>query len=367
MRWDPYVLIEDGRLEDFWRGHLATFKRNVLWLIGKGFDRRALKALRRFCALDANPNVWLLTFKDGQPEGERSRDLTTKNYDELLTLVDRANISELSIDIELNGQPNSTSKNTRRALASQGMLTDVDDIVIDISAMPRTVAMSAIAQLLYDVDSEASASRSTNVHVVVAESVSADSQAVGNLMDEVSSLDGFSGRLNEETTEGVPRVWFPILGEQQHDRLRLIQDHLDPDEICPLVPFPSRDPRRGDRIIAEHMELLFDEFQVEPSNVLRVSEFNPFEAYRQLYTTIDRYNESLSELGGCKAFVSPLSSKLLSVGALLACYDHQFGERESSRPNVGIRYVETAAYADPSEVELESKLYSMWIVGEWER
>ena len=63
-----------------------------------------------------------------------------------------------------------------------------------------------------------------------------------------------------------------------------------------------------------------------------------------------------------------MSSKLLSVGALLACYDHRFGEIEGARLTVGIPYVETAIYADPRGIDdVESKLYSMWIRGEWER
>ncbi|MGQ7370456.1 hypothetical protein ACTGW3_12865, partial [Streptococcus suis] len=67
----------------------------------------------------------------------------------------------------------------------------------------------------------------------------------------------------------------------------------------------------------------FDDFRVEPANILYASEYNPFEAYRQIYGAIRRYRDSLSDLGGCKVYVSPLSSKLLSVGALLACYDHK--------------------------------------------
>ena len=367
MRWDPYVLVSDEEFDSFWHRHLTSRSRRVLFLIGKGFDPRALKALKRICDFSTNPKVCLLAFNNDLQESELSQSLTLKNHSELCQLINEQDISELRIEIQMNGRENSTSMNTRRALANQNGFSDVDDVVVDISAMPRTVALSAITQLIYDIDKAASVDAGTNLHVVVAESVSADTQANGSLNDEVASLDGFSGRLKEQTTEHVPRVWFPILGEHQHERLRRIQEHIDPDEICPLVPFPSRDPRRGDRIVSEHMELLFEEFRVEPSNILRVSEFNPFETYRQLHSAIDRYNQALSELGGCKAFVSPLSSKLLSVGALLACYDHRFANDSYMKPHVGIRHVETAIYADPPASDEESDLYSMWVVGEWEK
>ena len=55
--------------------------------------------------------------------------------------------------------------------------------------------------------------------------------------------------------------------------------------------------------------------------------------------------------------MSPLSSKLLSVGTLLACYDHQFGEVDGKNLNVGMPYVETSIYADPRvETDVESQL-----------
>ena len=364
MRWDPYILAGGDEFGPFWKEHLGSRKRETLFLLGCGFDPRALKAIRRICGLGALPKVWLLKFSNGQEDSLPSRHLTEANRAELAKLVGEKNIVELPVSIGNGDHANATSRSTGSAIARQGFASEVDDIVIDISAMPRVVALSAIAKLIHDLDASG---QCTNLHVVTAESVRTDLKTSGSLMDEVTSLVGFSGRLNEESTEHVPRVWFPILGERQRERLQLIRSHLNPDEICPVVPFPSRDPRRGDKVIAEHMDLLFEDFRVEPSNMLRASEFNPFEAYRQLFLAMDRYRRALDELDGCKAYVSPLSSKLLSVGALLACYDHQFGEIDGRRMHVGMPYVETAVYATPDAGEDgESELYSMWIRGEWE-
>ena len=368
MRWDPYVLAGGGEFDGFWTTHLTGRRRKVLFLLGRGFDPRALEAIQRLHGLGASPQVWLLAFDNGLEDSRQRTELTERNRATLVELVGAGQIIELPVTIGL-GQAHATSKSTSSAITTQGAIPAVDDVVIDISAMPRTVALSAIAKLIHDLDEQSvNGGADVNLHVVAAESVRTDLQATGSLMDDVTYLVGFSGRLNEVTTEHVPRVWFPVLGEGQTERLRLIRDRLNPDEICPVVPFPSRDPRRGDQIISEHGDLLFEDFRVEPSNILRASEFNPFEAYRQLFQAMDRYRRALTELGGCKAFVSPLSSKLLSVGALLACYDHQFGNVSGTDLNVGIPYVETAVYADPDiGAEVESELVSMWIRGEWER
>ncbi len=368
MRWDPYVLAGGTEFDQFWDAHLGSRGREVLFLFGRGFDPRALKAIQRLCDLGASPRIWLLAFDNGLEDSPQRAELTRNNHASLLKLVTADHIVQLPVTIGM-GQANATSRSTRSAIAKQGQVPSVDDVVVDISAMPRVVALSTIAKLIYDLDELAeNGHRNVNLHVVAAESVRTDLKATGSLMDEVTNLVGFSGRLNEETTVHVPRVWYPVLGERQLERLQLIRDRLNPDEICPVVPFPSRDPRRGDRIISEHGDLLFEDFRVEPSNILRASEFNPFEAYRQLFQAMDRYRRALTELGGCKAFVSPLSSKLLSVGALLACYDHRFGNIAGRKLNVGIPYVETAIYADPGiETDVESELYSMWIRGDWEK
>ena len=97
----------------------------------------------------------------------------------------------------------------------------------------------------------------------------------------MSFVRGFSGELTAQTTKDLPHVWFTVLGERQADRLDAIHQSLTPDEICPVVPIPAREPRRGDEIVYEHRALLFDTLQVEPRNILLACEYNPFEAYKQ--------------------------------------------------------------------------------------
>lgn len=110
-----------------------------------------------------------------------------------------------------------------------------------------------------------------------------------------------------------------MLGENQRDRLDKFHQHLTPDEIC-LWCLSHRASPAGDEGIYEHREILFDTFQVQPRNILLAREYNPFEAYKQGFEAMDRYRRALSELGGYKAFVSPLSSKLLSIAVLLGLF-----------------------------------------------
>ena len=135
---------------------------------------------------------------------------------------------------------------------------------------------------------------------------------------------------------------------------------LKPDEICPVLPSPSVNPRRADDLIAEYRAILFDRLRVEPQNIIYASEWNPFEVYRQIYRTMERYNSALQALDKCKIVVSALLSKLLSVGALLAACE---GKRNGLM--VGISHVETHGYRIQKQLAAsDAELFTLWIAGE---
>ena len=371
MRWDPYVLYHEEGVDQFWSDHLCGEVRDILFIAGRGFDVRALDACKRIRDVGGagRRDLMILRFEDGYPESPERATMTGTNEARYAALFKSGTIDERKITLGASGQRIATSRSTERAIGSMNTIRTYSDIVLDISAMPRMIAMTAIAKLIRLLDDLAKIENvNVNLHVTVGESPASDrNHTGGSLSDTVTNVVGFSGRLNSEVSEHIPRVWFPILGEGQEARLTLIREELRPDEICPVIPFPSREPRRGDEIVGSFRQILFDSFQVEPRNILHACEFNPFEAYKQLFCAIDRYRDTLSGLGGCKAFVSPLSSKLLSVGTLLACYDHAMSTTPNDSLAIGIPYVETASYGSPNQTEDDAReLYSMWIRGEWE-
>ena len=371
MRWDPYQLFYETGFDSYWANRLSDGSRKLLFIVGRGFDPRATLIPRRISELGkvAALHGWMLCYRNGQPDTPNTQQKINANAAEF-TEIFSDKLTEIEIRMRGSGNSHMTSRNTRAAVKRQQELAKYTDVIVDVSAMPRTISLTAIAQLIALLDEiEQSEGPSVNLHVVVAESVVSDGHhSSASLSDTVTSLVGFSGQLTAESTSNLPRVWFPVLGEGQSARLERIRSELDPDEICPVIPFPSRDPRRGDRLIEEYRQLLFDDFRIEPANILYASEYNPFEAYRQIYGAISRYRDSLSDLGGCKVFMSPLSSKLLSVGALLACYDHRTHSDGLDKINVGIPYIESANYGEPiDKVAAGIEVYSLWIRGDWEK
>jgi hypothetical protein len=120
----------------------------------------------------------------------------------------------------------------------------------------------------------------------------------------------------------------------------------------------------------DYQELLFDRLSIEPTDILYVAEQNPFEVYRKIVKTSIQYVKSLESIGGCKIIISALSSKVLSIGALLAVYDIAKNLKISGKDiNIGIAHVEAQGYAmqrPPRINALDNKqeLFSLWLKGE---
>ena len=369
MRWEPYVLWRDAEFGLRWHAHLAARPRNVLIIAGLGFDPRAVSVSQELINAggEGKRDLWLLCYDNGQETTEAQRQTVANNDAGFESLFGTPrSLTRLPIAMRTERARSATCQNTKAAISRPKELLAYDDVIVDISALPRMISLMTVAQLLTLFDDRKTAGETApNLHVVAAESASEDFGTAENSLDaDVILLTGFSGRLDSEALQN-PKIWVPILGEAQDIRLQRIFDKIQPDQICPVVPFPTRDPRRGDQIIESHQRILFDEFNVEPRNILYASEYNPFEAYREVFMAIDRYRDALVELGDCRVFVSPLSSKLLSISTLLACYDHK--RQKGGKFDVGIPYVEVASYgASNGNFQGERTLTSMWLTGEWE-
>jgi hypothetical protein len=369
LRWDPYILTKNEQFLRFWRTHLAARDRNVALVAGLGFDSRACLISQRI--LDAGGNgardLWLICYEHGQIDAEALKPLVDKNDEAFQTAFKgRGAIHRLPLNMRGESGRLISGPATLRLMRGKPEILRYDDIIIDISAMPRMIAMTVASYFIGELDARRNAGEKTpNLHIGVAESAALDMEvAEEGLEEEVVNVPGFTGRIKAESIDN-PKVWLPVLGEGQRIRLQRIYDKLQPDEICPVIPFPSRDPRRGDRLIEEYRQILFDEYRVDPRNIAYASEFNPFEAYRRIFKTVARYRDALGELGSCRAVISPLSSKLLSVGALLAACDLQ--QNRTGQFHVGMHYVEAGSYRPPASAGVvESDLSGLWIFGEWE-
>jgi hypothetical protein len=311
--------------------------------------------------------IILLVFDEGPTSPSRRYDeRVQQNLKELRAILPAGQIQERAITMFSADGRRITSRSAEAVLRSAAELQQFSNIFVDVSSLPRSVYFPVVAKLLFLLDGIKNG-LTTNLFVLVSESAVLDGRIVEEGIDEDADyIHPFRGAVERESAADRPRVWFPLLGENQRIQLTRIYDLINPAEICPLLPSPSVNPRRGDNLVLEYRELLFDQLQLEMSNFIYASETNPFETYRQLRHAILHYTEALQPLGGSSAVISANSSKLLSVGALLAAY-----ELKRAGADIAIAQVEAHGYTvkdseadDLDRLANESRLHCLWLFGD---
>ena len=325
-RWDSDVQVSGNDLTTFLQDHVAHRQgpTKACLVLGRGFDPRMLAGfdLLRGIVKSNEITVIMLAFDEGITSPSRRYDeFVKKNLEADTVLSDRTGCRSDGSICFLPKARRITSRSAEGVFRTAEELKEFTDIFVDVSSLPRSVYFPVIAKLLFLLDSMDGGAK-PNLFVLVSESAALDAHITEEGIDEDADyIHPFRGAAERESAAGRPRVWFPLLGENQTVQLKRIYDLVNPAEICPLLPAPSVNPRRGDELVMEYRELLFDQLRVEARNFIYASETNAFEAYRQLRRAILHYGKALKPLGGSNAVISANSSKLLSVGALLAAYE----------------------------------------------
>lgn len=367
LRWRDYFLREGEDFDRFWQPFLCERKRDVLFVLGHGFDARMCEGVERILSLggEGARDVALLAFHEGPDSHSNSyADQRKANGVRLEKLVQaRGTIGYRTITMFSDEGRRIGARKIAEEFSSTEFRS-YTDVVVDISALPRSLYMPLLAKLLalFDVDSKNGEHR--NLHVIVSHSPSTDGSILEEgLEDSASYLFGFqAAALESDSTSSQPKIWIPVLGQRQKLQLEKIHSLVSPDEICPLLPSPAQDPRESDALVIEYRELLFDQLRVEPRNIIYASESNPFEVYRQLMRSILHYDRALKPLGGCKVALSAMSSKLASIGVLLAAYE--LGRR-NQKVVVGVAHVESQGYrVESTGTAPSTTLFTMWLSGE---
>jgi hypothetical protein len=369
LRWRNYFLRDGGRFDEFWKPFLSERKRDVLFVLGHGFDVRMCDGVERLMALagEGTRDVALIVFHEGPDSPSNSYAEQRKANEERLkkAVQGRGQIGHRTITMLSAEGRRIGARSITQEFQSPAEFRSYTDVVVDISALPRGLYLPLLAKFLNLFDAEPLDGEKRNLHVIVSHSAAADGAVVEEGLDESASyLHGFAAAtLERESTSDQPKIWIPVLGRRQKVQLEKIHSLVSPDEICPLLPSPSQDPREGDALVIEYRDLLFDQLRVEPRNIIYAAESNPFEVYRQLMRSILHYERVLNPLGGCKVALSAMSSKLASIGVLLAAYE--LGRRDP-KVTVGVAHVESHGFRveQPIGTVPSATMFTMWLSGE---
>lgn len=371
MRWNNYILNDASVCTEFWKDYLSV-RREMLYILGVGFDPRTLNGIQNIYGIDGQGKRDVLSVRYFQSENDQKQNISNP----AVGLHERTlhNFLETVSDVTIK-QVNLVTRSEQKSIASikaydiindLTQIKEYTDVIVDISAMPRGVFIPLLHKLLSLIDSDVESN--INLHVIATENYKLDARIEDEGLEQSAEyIHGLSIR-DIKNTADYREVWIAILGEKQLDQYDKIRSSVNPVSTCVILPFPSKNLRRGDELIDYYQDKLIHDNDFDMKNIIYVDEQNPFQVYRLIRNTIDRHSQSLAIFGGTKIIVSALSSKLLTIGAFLAVYETKLLEKEGKNLRVGIKHVDSINHkfeAEDNEEELLShnQLFHMWIAG----
>ncbi|MDE1818906.1 MAG: hypothetical protein KGI19_09940 [Thaumarchaeota archaeon] len=363
-----YFLRSGSQFFDFYKEYLAQDGKNILFILGLGFDPRTTNCLKTLLDIKPKSNLDCMVFNysDDFNGREPMQTWLKQNESTLNHLIPKSKWKTKQIQM-MSGKEHIASIEASKKIEKDD-LSGYTDIILDISAMPSSVYFPIVRKILDWIKSDElklENGKKINFHMVLSENAHLDSliKEVG-INETVTYMHKFVGTLQSEAKQILRKVWIPLLGEKKGTQLEKINEEISPKEVSPIFPMPSKDPYRSKRLLLEHRSFLFDTLVMDARDFIYANEQNPFEVYRQIYQTAVGYYDSFDPLGGCHVVISPLSSKLMCVGALLAAY-----ELQSDGMNVGIVHVENQTYdmENIKDVDQETKKsvqFTMWLAGD---
>lgn len=189
------------------------------------------------------------------------------------------------------------------------------DVVVDVTGMSRGTSFPVI-KLLWQLAHH----QPFNVHVLVADSDRPTRPIRSVSHDRADWMHGFPAASEMDDYAKALRLWVVQLAEHAGPSLQTMFKHLNtPDEVCPVLPFPSANPHRADQLLLELREYWQDEWGETPLSFIHAHESDPMDVYRTISLLHESRSEALQGAGlPSLTILSPVGRRVPGVGMLLA-------------------------------------------------
>lgn len=353
-RWNKCVQHYDSDVYEFFFTYFSEPHRQVLIVGGAGFDPRATTCVVEL-SKTLNDRLNCVFIKEERPEPDiKLVEKANENLNLLKSIYPDSQI--FSIDVFTDDNAVVGGMNVSAKLASVD-IQKYTDIIIDFSALSIGISFPIVKCIYDQVIQE---KLKVNIHIVVLSNPHLDSIISSVPNDRVTEVRGFSRRDRLYGENEKAKLWLPQLAGGRKEVLRRIYESIAPHDTCPILPFPSSDVKKGDKLVLDFQRELESEWEVDKRNSVYADESNPLDLYRTILKIDDQRGPVFQSFGGSVVILSPLGSKLLAIGALMAALERQFP----------VVYVEALEYkvdwdkVDDLLNEDSSKIAHIWLYGE---
>ena len=359
-RWQRCIHHRGAAAADFIRLFFADTDRSVFLIGGAGFDPRSHYVAEQLAAVCGN-RIRGFFFREERPgPSERLLALAEGNDVRIRGLVPGVEVQEVQV-FDIDNAPVG-GRRTTRMLADRVDLSSVSDVVLDLSALSAGVIFP-IAR--YCLEAVGRLGPTVNLHVFVLDAPSTDSSVRSTSCGKAAPLHTFNGKLGLDSSTDAARLWLPQLGPGRREVLNLIYQSVRPHAVCPIVPFPSSDPRLGDTLIEEYGDLfeaisdpMTPSWSVDSRDIVYAHEKSPLDLYRSILRIDDARQRVFEQTGGSQLILSPLGSKAAAVGLLMAALERGFAV-------VSVESIEYRLASDSGtlSVDNDAELVHVWLSG----
>jgi len=327
--WNNCITHFDEEVKSFIHLYFSEPDRRCLLVAAAGFDPRSLRIAQMLSGvLGSRLEALFIREERGQPDIELIKRADI-NEAELKIIVPNCVVSR----VDVFGDDGAAVGGPRIAglLGDYKIDEEITDIVLDMSALSIGIGFPAAEMLLSDCE----LAKGRSFHLLIVSNPELDDLIASEPAERPMPVKGFSGNGHLTGTLETARMWIPQLAKGRKNSLAKIGLSVgDCYKICPVLPFPARDPRRADSLIGEYENELVNEWQVDPRDIVYVSERNPLDCYRTLSTLKERYNQTVKDTFEPHMILSPIGSKVLAAGALMAAIEF----------DLTVQYLETVRY-----------------------
>lgn len=349
-RWDPCVAHHDEDVDSFLADYFGGRDRRVLLIAGAGFDPRSRAIVNRLAQSGVRLKALFIQENRPDPRLDQAGRART-NAEAMLAAVSEAEF----VPIDIFGSDGAVvgGRNAVRRLHGQD-LSGLTDIVVDVSALSVGTSFPIIRYL---VERVRQGSGPPNMHVLVTHDPGLDADIRSIPSDSPGYVHGFRGGSTLSSAASAARLWLPQLAAGRRVALGRLYDFVEPHDTCPILPFPASDPRIGDALCAEYLTELESTWSVDPRNIVHADESDPVDLYRTILRLDDLRQPVFAETGGSMLVLSPLGSKVMALGTLMAALER----------DLPVAHLEPIGYeiqaAVPADIA-EPRLIHVWLEGE---
>lgn len=326
--WANCITNFDGEVEEFVADYFSDESRRALLVAAAGFDPRS-RLMSKMLSNALGDRLSAYYIREDRPGAtDELMERADENEAALKLIVPNSKVFTLPVFAD-DGAPVGGARLVTE-MAANPIDPAITDVILDLSALSIGIGFPAAKLLLEDCE----ANEGMAFHLMIVSNPELDDRITSVPSNRISPVKGYAPDVGLSPLE-VAQIWIPQLARGRASTLTQIDAASERwYKICPVLPFPARNPRRADDLLAEYQNELVNEWEIDPRDIVYASEKNPLDCYRTLSTLKQRFDRTMEETYEPRMVLSPIGSKVLAAGAMMAAIEH----------GMSVQYVETESY-----------------------